>query len=248
MVYKKNIPKILSMIKEGDKVLDIGGWAGTLNRATHVIDIFPYETRIKKHQIKETKEYYSKKTWIQRDVCDREPLPFPDKFFDFVFCSHTLEDIRCPIWLCSEINRIAKKGYLEFPSPKYELSRGVEGFEGRKYVGNAHHRWVIFIEGNKIKFLMKHHFLNGYSRFSVPRRHYKKMLPKDKINFLFFKENFKFEEFGIWEENPLKEYFEKIIRDFHCRSSLFWDFVNLHKKLVKIGVKIKHKLGTKNAN
>lgn len=239
MNYQKNIPKILSMIKKGDKVLDIGGWAGTLNIATHVIDINPYKTRQKINQIGGNKEHYSKETWIQRDICDREPFPFPDNFFDFVFCSHVLEDIRDPIWVCSEIKRIGKKGYIEFPSPKYELSRGVEGFLGMGYVGNAHHRWVIFVKGNEIKFYMKSHFLNGNSRFSIPNRYYKKMSKEDKISFLFFDKNLKFEEEGIWEEQLIKDYYENIIKGINCRSSLFWRFINLKDKVVRLGVQIK---------
>ena len=238
-MYKGNINKVLNLIKEGDKVLDIGGWAGTLNRATHVIDINPYETRNKIHQIDKTKEYYSKKTWIQRDVCDKKPLPFPNKFFNFVFCSNTLEDIRDPIWLCSEIRRIGKRGYLEFPSPKYELSRGVEGFLGRGYVGNGHHRWVIFIKKNKIMFIMKNHFLSGEPQYSIPYRYYKKMNTKDKISFIFFEKDFEFGEYNIWDEIKLKEYFEKVIRGFNCRSTLFWRFVNLKERIIKTLVNLK---------
>ncbi len=238
MAYNENVSKVLDMIKEGDKVLDIGGWGGTLNRATHVMDINPYPTRNKVHQTG-GKEYYCEETWIEWDICDRKPFPFPDNYFDFVFCSHTLEDIRDPIWVCSEIKRIGKKGYVEFPSPKYELSRGVEGFEGRGYVGNAHHRWVIFVEGNDIKFLQKHHFVHGRKRFSVPYNYYKKVPLRDRISFLFFDENFTFEELYIWDEYILKDLFEKIIRDFNCRSELFWKLDKLHKIMVTLGVKLK---------
>jgi len=234
-----NLRKILEIIKEGDRVLDIGGWGGTLNRATHVIDINPYDTRQKKHQLG-GEEKYSKETWFQLDVCDRTPLPFPDKYFDFVFCSHVLEDIRDPIWLCFEIKRIAKKGYLEFPSPKYELSRGVEGIEGRGYVGNAHHRWVIFVNNNKVKFLQKHHFVNGQARFSIPYSYYKKMNIEEKISYLFFDNNFSFEEMNIWDENELKSFFEGLIKSFNCRNKLFWIIVELNKKIIRLGVKIKN--------
>lgn len=238
MAYKTSLDKVLGIIKEGDKVLDIGGWGGTLNRATHVMDINPYKTRNKIHQIGE-KEHYSEETWVERDICDREPFPYPDKFFDFVFCSHTLEDIRDPIWVCSEMKRIAKRGYIEFPSPKYELSRGVEGFEGRGFVGNAHHRWVIFVEKNKVQFLQKHHFLNGRRRFSIPYAYYKKMRAEDKVSFMIFGEDFKFEELNIWNESILKDHFEKIIKEFNCRSDLFWKFDKMQKKMVKMAVKVK---------
>ena len=66
-------------------------------------------------------------TWIQRDICDREPYPFDDDELDFVICSHTLEDVRDPIWVCSEMARIAKAGYIEVPSRLEEQSYGFQG-------------------------------------------------------------------------------------------------------------------------
>ncbi len=59
-----------------------------------------------------------------RDICDHEPYPFGDQEFDFVICSQTLEDVRDPIWVCSEINRIGKAGYIEVPSRLEEQSWG----------------------------------------------------------------------------------------------------------------------------
>src|SRR5687768_7187797 len=44
-MYEANVERVLSMIRPGDVVLDIGGWACPFNRATHVMDVNPYETR-----------------------------------------------------------------------------------------------------------------------------------------------------------------------------------------------------------
>jgi hypothetical protein len=51
--------------------------------ATHIIDIVPPLTP-------------SKAEFFNFDMC-RKPWPFPDKFFDFSYCSNTLEDIRDPM-------------------------------------------------------------------------------------------------------------------------------------------------------
>ena len=103
-MWDANAKRIVSGLSAGDLVLDIGGWACPFNRANYILDAEPCETRGfygrtgtgADHQGGET-EFFSKETWIQRDICDREPFPFPDGYFDFVICAHTLEDIRDPL-------------------------------------------------------------------------------------------------------------------------------------------------------
>src|SRR5918994_587245 len=88
-------------------------------------------------------ERFSTQTWVQRDVCDRKPWPWPEDHFDFANCSHTLEDLRDPVWVCSELSRVAKAGYVEVPSRLEEQAWGVIG----DHVGWSHHRWLVDIEG-----------------------------------------------------------------------------------------------------
>jgi ubiquinone/menaquinone biosynthesis C-methylase UbiE len=68
-------------------------------------------------------------------VCT-DRLPFEDKSVDFLICSHTLEDLRDPIRVCREINRVAKAGYIEVPSRAMET---IFGLEHRGYPGYYHH-------------------------------------------------------------------------------------------------------------
>lgn len=132
----------LAKINPNDFVVDIGGWFKPLKRANKIIDILPYETRQVQNAIgdPDEKDRFSKSDWIVRDLCDRTPFPFKDKEADFVFCSHTLEDIRDPIWVCSEIVRIGKRGYIEVPSRALETTKGIEKWQ---YAGFYHHRWLI---------------------------------------------------------------------------------------------------------
>ncbi|WP_092215916.1 methyltransferase domain-containing protein [Desulfoluna spongiiphila] len=44
-----------------------------------------------------------------------EKLPFPDKSFDFVIASHVLEHSSDPAKFLSELQRVAKAGYIEVP-------------------------------------------------------------------------------------------------------------------------------------
>ena len=137
-----DIKDVMARIKPNDLVLDIGGGGKPLKRANKVMDILPYETRASHNAIglPGEKELFTKNDWIMRDLCDRTPFPFKDKEIDFLFCSHTLEDIRDPIWVCSEIVRIAKRGYIEVPSRADETTRGIEKWQ---YTGYYHHRWLI---------------------------------------------------------------------------------------------------------
>ena len=125
-MFKKNVDLILAQIAASDIVLDIGGWSKPFNRANYVIDILPYETRRVFHSTGPEKEFFSKDTWIIRDLSSRKPIPFKNKEIDFVICSHTLEDIRDPIHLCSEIVRIGKRGYIEIPSRTIESIIGLQ--------------------------------------------------------------------------------------------------------------------------
>jgi len=43
-------------------------------------------------------------------------LPFRNRAFDFVYCSHVLEHVEDPIQACSELVRVGRRGYVETPS------------------------------------------------------------------------------------------------------------------------------------
>ena len=44
-MYEPNVDRILSLVRPGDVVLDVGGWACPFNRANIVVDAEPFETR-----------------------------------------------------------------------------------------------------------------------------------------------------------------------------------------------------------
>ena len=53
-------------------------------------------------------------------VGDAYHLPFKNKSFDYVICSHLLEHVEDPLQLIKELVRVGKAGYLETPSPLSE--------------------------------------------------------------------------------------------------------------------------------
>lgn len=196
-MYEPNVERILDLIGPSDVVLDIGGWARPFNRADYVLDAEPYETRGYYGGSRPAqggdREFFRKDTWIRRDICERQPFPFADKEIDFVICSHTLEDIRDPLWVCSEMIRIARRGYLEVPSRLAESCRGLEAGQ----VGLSHHRWLIDIDGNGVRFLMKYHMIHSHWRFSLPASYLRRLPEERQVQWLFWEDGFDYEETTI---------------------------------------------------
>lgn len=83
-----------------------------------------------------------------------DKLPFEDKQFDLVYTRHVLEDMHNPFLLCAEMQRVAKAGYIETPSPIAEFCRGADGGSPH-YRGYHHHRWIIWPNGNTLNFVTK---------------------------------------------------------------------------------------------
>lgn len=216
MLEKSEI-KILSILTESERVLDVGGWACPFNRANWIMDSEPYETRGFYRTFGGlsfqggVSEYFSKETWIQRDICDKKPYPFSDKYFDFVVCSHTLEDIRDPLWVCSELIRIGKRGYIEVPSREHESSRGVER---PGMAGLSHHRWLVEINHDMIRFIPKFGALHSHWKYSFPSRFGRSLGKEGSVQSLWWTETFRFEEVQIHGleaiEKLLQEYVQSV--------------------------------------
>jgi hypothetical protein len=61
------------------------------------------------------------------------------------------------VWVCSELGRIARAGYVETPSRLAEQSLGVEH---PLYAGYHHHRWLVSLEDGFLVFRHKPHSLH----------------------------------------------------------------------------------------
>jgi hypothetical protein len=216
-MLQTSVEKILGMLKPDNLVLDVGGWACPFNRAQYILDAEPYETRgwYKVYGGPASqggdKEWFTKETWVQRDICEHTPWPFRDKQFDFAICSGTLEDIRDPLWVCSELIRVAKRGYIEVPTRQWESSRGIEY---PNLAGMSHHRWLVEIEGNQIQFLQKYHAINAHWRFSFPRSYGRTLVGERAMQCLWWEGSFDFVETSINgtgnTEQILAEYVQRI--------------------------------------
>lgn len=168
-------------------VLDVGGWAEPFERADWVIDLMPYETRGLYGRVPEPqRERFDAGSWVQRDVCDRDPWPFSDDQFDFVVCSHTLEDVRDPVWVCSEIIRVGRAGYVEVPSRLEEQTYGIQG----PWVGWSHHRWLVEVGDGEIAFVFKPHFLHGRPGDHFPAGFADRLTPEERVQTLWWEGSF----------------------------------------------------------
>ena len=211
-MHEPNVERVLAQIAPSDSVLDIGGWARPFNRADYVMDAEPYESRgyYGTPQGGE-REHFTRETWIERDICEHTPFPFGDKEIDFVICSHTLEDVRDPLWVCSEMIRVAKRGYVEVPSRLAESARGVE----RGQVGWSHHRWLIEIGDGSIAFLMKYHMIHSHWRFSLPRAYLRRLPEGQKVQWLFWDDSFDYDERTIHGVEKIARELERFVAAIH---------------------------------
>ncbi|HZT88725.1 MAG TPA: class I SAM-dependent methyltransferase [Stellaceae bacterium] len=161
LILRSNLPRLRQCALAADRVLDIGGWYQPFNLATHVLDLCPYTTRRRVEALDpEDQERFNADTWHVADVC-APPWPYPDKHFDFVVCSNLLEDVRDPLAVCRELNRVGRAGYIETPSRLREIYSKRRLFPLRALRGNVpevgfyHHRWFVEAEGSHLKFTAK---------------------------------------------------------------------------------------------
>jgi hypothetical protein len=182
-MLEANRMALLARLDDQAQVLDVGGGGLPFERADYVIDVMPYSERgLYGKPIAPESEHFSELTWVERDMCDHEPWPFSDHQFDFVVCSHTLEDVRDPIWVCREMSRVAKAGYIEVPSRLEEQSYGFQG----GWVGWGHHRWLIDIDGEEIEFVFKHHVVHASQEFHFNREFHRELPLERRVQWLWW--------------------------------------------------------------
>jgi SAM-dependent methyltransferase len=121
-------------IRTADRVLDVGGGSHPFPRADVITDLFFNDPS---HRDGQPITLLTGKRHI---VCHGEALPFLDKSFDFVYCSHTLEHTADPARACAELIRVGKRGYIETPRKMTDM-----------FAGYPSHRWLVeCIEGELI--------------------------------------------------------------------------------------------------
>ena len=177
--------RILATVPDDALVLDVGGWAKPFERADWVLDALPYATRGLYGYDRDERaphERFDASRWVVRDMCDHEPWPFADGQFDFAICSHTLEDVRDPVWVCRELMRVAKAGYVEVPDRREEQTYGIHG----PFVGWSHHRWLVDVRPDGIDVVVKTRDPDVNPALRFPRAAYDRLGPDERVQQLWF--------------------------------------------------------------
>ncbi|MBI5115348.1 methyltransferase domain-containing protein [Candidatus Poribacteria bacterium] len=120
-------------IKNDERVLDVGGGAAPCSRADVVTDAYLDDDT---HRV--GKPTPKDKKYVE---CFAENLLFDDGEFDVAICKHVLEHAVDPEAACKEIARVARRGYIETPSPWSEY-----------FYGYPPHRWMISAENGVLVF------------------------------------------------------------------------------------------------
>lgn len=72
-------------------------------------------------------------------AADGQYLPFADKCFDYIICSHVMEHLENPELLFNELMRVSYRGYIETPS---EIAERLYGW--------PYHHWLVNLVGEKL--------------------------------------------------------------------------------------------------
>jgi methyltransferase family protein len=161
------VENILKLIRPSDRVLDVGGGYGPFPRADAVLDLEPYDFYLA-HKTGDERVNFGRDDWYVGDICHPSAWErIPDKAFDFVVCSHTLEDVRDPIFVCSQLNRVGKAGYIETPSKFRECAKTSAS---EVVIGWEHHRWFLEVENGTVFFRTKNPWIHHFDYLGDKRR------------------------------------------------------------------------------
>lgn len=173
-----NYIKNLKTNNQNFTLIDIGICANAWTRefVTHGVDIEKYEMPI----IQFTGNISDTTVW-------NEILEYVEKNgkFDFLTCTHTLEDISAAVMVCNMFSKIAKEGFIAVPSKYWELAR----HEGN-WRGFIHHRWIFDIKDNQFFGYPKQSFLENVGEIDSWLQSNKNTIENVELQF-FWKEEIK---------------------------------------------------------
>lgn len=187
-------------VKRDDLVMDVGSGDKPFWRADVIVDKYLDDDQ-QRHS--GAMVYDRRKLFVKADV---EDLPFKDKVFDFVFCSHLLEHVENPDKAIKELTRVAKRGYIEVPNGIVDLLRP---FPPHLWFCDYKDGVLTFMQKEKIKnFFIQNTENFGKNFFENPLFQY--MLTKEQNKSfieLYWENKIKFKV--IHSENPYKYIYSK---------------------------------------
>jgi len=165
-VLKGKRPSIIyPQLNTDSKILDLGGghncWG--LPHVNHIADfLWTEEEKQGLFDIKQDLKLFTVDIEDYRSWRRLEKYCEENGKFDFIICTHTLEDLNNPLLACQKMNEIGKAGYISVPTKYAELSRfedyypkeefrnhpSLEKIKCGGYKGYHHHRWVFQLKDN----------------------------------------------------------------------------------------------------
>lgn len=127
-------PERITGIKPTDRVLDIGPGAHPHPRADVLLEMAFDDPAEYANQFGHDQPLATSKKVV---FYDGITFPFPDKSFDYVVCTHVLEHVPNIEHFLSEVFRVGKRGYFEYPLAYYDLLYNI----------NAHVNFVKRVDG-----------------------------------------------------------------------------------------------------
>lgn len=116
----------MHQLSDSDLVLEVGSGSSPWPRSDVLLD---------RYYVDETGQRGGGEIFRDRRpmvVAAGERLPFKDKAFDFVYCSHVIEHAEDIGSMLNEMSRVAKAGFIECPNPILE-----------RILDQEHHNWYI---------------------------------------------------------------------------------------------------------
>lgn len=104
-------------IKIGDKVLEIGPGTTPYSRSNVLLEK-RYEDS--SEHLRQCGGVPASESDVRTVYYDGGIFPFDDNEFDYVICSHVIEHVEDVEMFCSEMFRVARSGYLEYPLIYYD--------------------------------------------------------------------------------------------------------------------------------
>jgi ubiquinone/menaquinone biosynthesis C-methylase UbiE len=161
-------PELIKSIKPTDKVLEIGPGAYPYPRSDILLE-YEFESP----NMAEAQRGYEPALKTDKTVIfyKGDIFPFKDKEFDYVICSHVIEHVSNVDQFISEINRVGKSGYLEYPTIYYD------------YVYNIPEH-ITFIKCKNYKIYWMNKNKTSLAKFQGVQNFFRESLEKKYWNFV----------------------------------------------------------------
>lgn len=165
-------PELIKSIKENDHVLEIGPGSLPHPRANVFL-----EKNFNEENAHEQRGL-AQKIKLEKPIIyyDGNEFPFSDKEFDYVICSHVIEHVEDVDAFIKEMSRVAKNGYIEYPTIYYEYPYNFKV-----------HLNFIKKQGNKLYWMPKKDSPLSYFQ-NVQNFFYKKLLYNHETTIRNFKQ------------------------------------------------------------